>query len=1001
MRQAILVFIATCLGLAALALAPAPAAAGPFTRLQVLLPGETASPGSPGGKTGTPQSQTAGIPFSVSVRACDDQWNTVTTVTDAVQILASDASASLPAPLQLQAGAAVFTLTLNAGGTFTVYAHDQTDATIPDGASAPVRALVLQGFQFSRISQKNQYAGVPMTVTLQAVDALGNVVTGYAGPVDLREITSFGEGRVSPSVVTLSSGTWTGPLTMYRADETAINRGNVNLYAWLPQAPTKNGTSDPFTVHPGTFARLQLVLPGQSPLPGSLSGLSGSPATQSAGTPFNVIVYGTDAWWNPVYAADVVRVVSSDPACAPVSGALVNGARSFSLTLGTVGTQTLTVSDQSNAAIQGMSSAGIQVIPSGADHFVFGTIASPQTAGAPVTITIRATDRDGNTIPDFNGEARLAANTGPGSISPELVTFVDGVWNGELTVRGAGGAVTVTCSDFASPPHSGTSNAFAVLPGPLAGVQVLLPGETAEGGTADGKTGAPADQSAGTPFTLTVRGVDAFWNLVAGTDHRVALGSTDAFAAMPAETTLANGQLLLPIRLFRTGMQRIWVRDVTDTTLHADTSSAVLVTGGAFAKLLVLAPGESPAPGTENGRTGMATDQSINYAFTVTVLATDAWWNPVGGVTDVVHLTSSDALATLPRDTALVDGRADLVVRLATGGFQQIGVTDVTQPAMTGGSTQVRAINSGFHLEASASPASVGAGEPFTLTVKVTNDAGSVIQEVNTFISVEVRNSTRSAPGRGTLLTTRFQLLQGQRSISETYTFAEPIVLIVRDDAGNDPGITGVVTVTPGAPAAIHLSSQPSWVGGNKHATLAGRLVDAFENGIPERAMIFALLSGEGTLTPLDSLTDSSGVAHADFLSPREPGITQFRATAAGLTATLSVQTAFVDPNAAGGTVTNYPNPFHPPAENTTLAYVLADDATVTLRIFTLSGEPVRQETFTRGGPGGQAGTNEWLWDGRNGSGSIVASGGYIVLLEAKGTGETLHVMRRKIAVVR
>jgi hypothetical protein len=129
--------------------------------------------------------------------------------------------------------------------------------------------------------------------------------------------------------------------------------------------------------------------------------------------------------------------------------------------------------------------------------------------------------------------------------------------------------------------------------------------------------------------------------------------------------------------------------------------------------------------------------------------------------------------------------------------------------------------------------------------------------------------------------------------------------------------------------------------------------------------------------------------------------MSQVRAGAAGLVSDLSLQTAFVDPYAGGGTVTNYPNPFHPPAERTMLAYVLADDARVTLRIFTLSGEPVRHESFERGGTGGRAGLNEWSWDGRNGSGSVVASGGYIALIEAQGTGETLHVMRRKIAVVR
>ena len=37
-------------------------------------------------------------------------------------------------------------------------------------------------------------------------------------------------------------------------------------------------------------------------------------------------------------------------------------------------------------------------------------------------------------------------------------------------------------------------------------------------------------------------------------------------------------------------------------------------------------------------------------------------------------------------------------------------------------------------------------------------------------------------------------------------------------------------------PAAIRLTSDPPWVGGNKHATLNARVVDAFENGVPDQA---------------------------------------------------------------------------------------------------------------------------------------------------------------------
>ena len=151
----------------------------------------------------------------------------------------------------------------------------------------------------------------------------------------------------------------------------------------------------------------------------------------------------------------------------------------------------------------------------------------------------------------------------------------------------------------------------------------------------------------------------------------------------------------------------------------------------------------------------------------------------------------------------------------------------------------------------------------------------------------------------------------------------------------------------------------------------------------------------------VESVRRMDGVAEADFLSSRIPGISLIRATSGGLISELEIETSLVDPNAPGGSITNYPNPFHPGEIATTIAYKLSDNANVTLRIYTLSGSLVLREDFARGEHGGVVGLNEYEWDGRNGKGDYVSSGGYIVVVEAEGKGETLHVMRRRVAVVR
>jgi len=989
------------MGIIGLLMVPVMAAAGPYTQIQVLLPGETEAPGTISGKTGAPQAQTVGVPFTFRVRAVDDQWNLVDTITDVMQFGSSDASATLPSNMPMVGGKTTLTAMFNAAGSFTISADDQTDLTIPRGTSGNVSVMILGGFVFQNINQKHTDAGVPFSTSITAVDPGGSTVSGYSGSVRLQELTSFGVGRIEPATVTLSNGYWSGNVTVFRADETNISSGNVNMYAFLDSDPGKNGTSNPFVVHPGNLARIQIVVPGQDPLPGSVAGTTGNPATQSSTQNFMVDIYATDNYWNPLPSADNIRVTSSDAgASTPVTATLNNGHASVSLYLSTFGTQTLTVADVSNGSIQGMTSQAIQVIPAGAHHFEISTVAGPVTAGDPVVVTISATDAGGNTLPDFDGNAILSANTGAGSISPESISFNSGVWTGPITFRGAGNAVQFTCSDYATPPHLGTSDPFVVNPAAYAGMQILLPGQDPQGGTATGFVGNPDVQAAGSGFDILVRAVDQYFNRVPGIDNHLALNSTDENLNSPLALLLINGEVLVPVTLFRAGLQTITAADSDSAGINPFTSSGVEVTPGPYTDLLILAPGEDLSPGAETGRSGTPTDQSINYAFTVTVYATDQWFNPVGGIMDMVRITSGDPMAQLPVDASMTDGRVDFSIRLSTGGFQQITAGNVNQPDIVVSTTEVKMISSGFHLEAEITPTTVQAGSPFSLTVKVTNDAGSVIQEINSSVTIEVRNASTQEPGKGELANTGFQLLQGQHTETETYTYAEDIVLVITDDAGNIPALTGVLTVLPGAPAAILLTSNPPWVKGNKTALLTARVQDAFENGVPGQPVEFTLLTNKGLLTPFENQTDEDGQATAEFLSPREPAIDTVRAVSGALSVDLDIETALVDPNAPGGALTNYPNPFHPDETSTTIAYVLQDNASVRMRIYTLSGGLVLDRQFTSGDQGGSTGLNEVPWDGRNGNGDPVASGGYILFIEAEGNGATMHVMRRKIGVV-
>src|SRR5204862_4442337 len=98
--------------------------AGPFAKLQILAPGETASPGSSTGKTGTPAAQTASGTFQVTVNAVDANWNFITGVADNIGITSSDVNAVLPTNAALINGSQNFSVTLKTAGSATITASD-------------------------------------------------------------------------------------------------------------------------------------------------------------------------------------------------------------------------------------------------------------------------------------------------------------------------------------------------------------------------------------------------------------------------------------------------------------------------------------------------------------------------------------------------------------------------------------------------------------------------------------------------------------------------------------------------------------------------------------------------------------------------------------------------------------------------------------------------------------------------------------------------------------
>ncbi len=143
----------------------------------------------------------------------------------------------------------------------------------------------------------------------------------------------------------------------------------------------------------------------------------------------------------------------------------------------------------------------------------------------------------------------------------------------------------------------------------------------------------------------------------------------------------------------------------SSTGLTSATSASIVVSPGEFSKLQLLVPGETAAPGTSSGKTGAPNAQVVDAGFGVTVNAVDDYWNPVSTATDIVELSSSDAAATLPPDTALVGGTANLPVVFNANGNFTLTATDLTDGTKTAGTSPSIAVNPAQYVPASGGEA--------------------------------------------------------------------------------------------------------------------------------------------------------------------------------------------------------------------------------------------------------------------------------------------------------
>jgi hypothetical protein len=110
------------------------------------------------------------------------------------------------------------------------------------------------------------------------------------------------------------------------------------------------------------------------------------------------------------------------------------------------------------------------------------------------------------------------------------------------------------------------------------------------------------------------------------------------------------------------------------------------------ARLIVILPGETFAPGTATGKTGTPINQPTLTDFNVTVQMVDKDYFPVRTSTDTIQLSATPApgqTLVLPPNTALVNGAITLSVSSWDAGTATLTATSTTNPTIQPGSSTV------------------------------------------------------------------------------------------------------------------------------------------------------------------------------------------------------------------------------------------------------------------------------------------------------------------------
>lgn len=635
-------------------------------------------------------------------------------------------------------------------------------------------------------------SGSVLPMTIEAVDANGDVATGFRGLVYISSsdpLASTASGYAFnpadagiPYVFTATdagSHTFTGAIRLVTAGDQQVRVSAPNMQTAISIV---NVT--------GQVTKLNFA----------------APATSTAGDSFNITVSAIDTTGAaaPGYSSKIHFASSDALAGLPADYTFTPadaGVHTFTVTLIKSGPIFVNATEVGGRITGG---ATVNVSAASASTLVLAGAAGAIGVSRPVTIVAR--DQFGNFASSYAGTLELVSSD-PAALFPPVVTVAGGTATVNVKFLTVGNQ-TLTATDTTNPSITGTLTSNATPPVASA-FQVA---------------GYPAT-TAGNTNNFTVSVIDTIGQVATGFQGTVFFSSSDIQAGLPASytfTSLDAGVHKFAATMKTAGAQSITVRDSSGSLIG--TQSGINVTPAAFSHFQMSVPNGADS----KGHILVAAGDEISLR----VEAVDNFGNATSDYTGTVHVSSSDSLAVIPADYAFSAADAGVhifPVQLGTatvnGQVSSFSAVDTLNATTLTTKTNFEVVNGAATSFKVALPANIVAGESIVSKVTALDAFGNTVK--NYFGTVHLATSAANAELPSDYTFDSSDLGVHDFSLSLNTSGSQTLSVVDTQSAsvlGSDAG-----NVTAASADHFAVTAAPSTVAGNA-LQLTVRALDAFGN---------------------------------------------------------------------------------------------------------------------------------------------------------------------------